>query len=69
MAKIPVSGDLPGLVFAIGTILIFFWGVPEVRFMVPAAFVLGCGIALILHFVHHEDPAGPRIFRGAGRKD
>jgi hypothetical protein len=54
MARIPVSGDLPGLLFAAGTALIFYWGVPEMRFMLPGAAVAGCGIAVVLHFIHHE---------------
>ena len=52
LAKIPVSGDFPGLLFAAGTVLIFFWGIPEIRYMVPAAIVLGCGIAVALRIKH-----------------
>ena len=55
MAKIPVSGDIAGLVFAAGTVLIFFWGIPEIRYLLPAAIVAGCGIAVGLHFIRHED--------------
>jgi hypothetical protein len=68
MAKIPVSGDLPGLLFTVGTVLIFYWGVPALRYVFPAAIALGCGIAAVLHFVHHEDPGakGPVKFLAIG---
>ena len=55
MSTIPVSGDIAGLVFAAGTVMIFFWGIPEIRYLFPAAIVLGCGIAVVLHFIRHED--------------
>jgi hypothetical protein len=59
MAKIPVSGDIAGLIFAAGTMIIFYWGIPAVRDMLPAAVIAGCGIAFALHFIHHDDPAPP----------
>jgi hypothetical protein len=64
MAKIPVSGDIAGLIFTAATVLIFFWGIPEIRYLLPAAIVLGCGIAVGLHFIRHEDESIPHIFQG-----
>lgn len=64
MAKIPVSGDIPGLIFAAGTVLIFYWGIPALRYMFPAAIVAGCGIAVLLHFIRHEKQAASCIFCG-----
>jgi hypothetical protein len=55
MSKIPVSGDVAGLVFAAGTVMIFFWGIPEIRCLLPAAIVLACGIAIGLHFTRRKD--------------
>ncbi len=51
MAKVPADGNVGGLIFAIGTAMIFFWGIPLVRYMLPAAICLGCGVAFLLHFV------------------
>jgi hypothetical protein len=68
LAKIPVSGDLPGLLFAAGTMLIFYWGIPELRFMLPGAIVVGCGIAAALHFFRHGDRDDLHIFPGSGTR-
>ena len=61
MSKIPVSGDLAGLFFAAGTVLIFYWGIPVLRYVFPAAIVAGCAIALALHFMRHEHEPTPWI--------
>ncbi len=63
MSKIHLSDDLAGLLFAAATALIFYWGIPAVRFLVPGMIVLGCGIAVLLHFVHHDTEL-PHIFTG-----
>ena len=60
-AKVPVGGNIGGVIFAASTVIIFFWGIPLLRYMFPAAIVLGCGIALILHFIKHETPGAPWI--------
>ena len=52
MARIPVSGGFSGLIFAVGTIAVFVIGIPSIRYMLPASLVLGCGIALALHYRH-----------------
>jgi hypothetical protein len=49
-AKIPVDANIGGMIFAAGTVIIFLWGIPLLRYLFPAAIVLGCGIALILHW-------------------
>jgi hypothetical protein len=36
--------------------MIFIVGIPAIRYIFPAAVVLGGGIALIFHFVRHETP-------------
>jgi hypothetical protein len=64
MAKIPVSGDVPGLLFTAGTMLIFFWGIPELRYMLPASLIAGCGVAVGLRLIHHEDRGEMHIFAG-----
>jgi hypothetical protein len=54
MAKIPISGGIAGLFFAVASMAIFLLGIPVLRFLFPAAIALGCGVALVLHFVLHE---------------
>jgi hypothetical protein len=55
-AKIPVGGGFAGSLFAGGSMLIFLLGIPALRYFLPAAAILGCGVALILHFSRHETP-------------
>ena len=56
MSKIAVGGGIAGAIFAVGSMMIFLVGIPAIRYIFPAAIVLGCGVALILHFVRHETP-------------
>ncbi len=59
VSKLAVGGGFVGLIFAIGSMAIFFIGIPLLRYMFPAAAVLGCAIALILRFVRHKTPGAP----------
>jgi hypothetical protein len=61
VAKVPADGNVGGMIFAIATVMIFFWGIPLVRYLLPAAIVLGCGVALVLHFIRHETPGASWI--------
>jgi hypothetical protein len=54
LAKIPVGGGIAGAIFAIGSMLIFLLGIPAIRYIFPAAIVLGCAVALVIHFKRHE---------------
>ena len=54
VSKIPGGGGVAGALFAIISMVIFLIGIPALRFMFPAAIVLGCGIAFIRHFIRHE---------------
>jgi len=54
MAKIAVGGGVAGAIFAVGSMAIFLTGIPALRIIFPAAIVLGCGVALTLHFIRHE---------------
>jgi hypothetical protein len=47
-------------------VLIFLIGIPALRYFLPAAIVLGCGVALTIHFIRHETPGKPWIL--AARK-
>jgi len=55
-SKLTVGGGIAGAIFTIGSMLIFLFGVPVIRYMYPAAFVLGCVVALVLRFKRHENP-------------
>ena len=48
MHKLSFSGGLPGLVFTIGSALIFLFGLPALWYFVAFAFALGLGIAMLL---------------------
>jgi len=67
MAKIAVGGGIAGAIFAFGSMLIFLIGIPAIRYVFPAAIVLGGGVALILHFILHDTPGAPWI-RSATKK-
>lgn len=54
LAKIPVGGGIAGAIFAIGSMLIFLLGIPAIRYIFPAAIVLGCALALVIHFRRHK---------------
>lgn len=61
VAKIPADGNIGGLIFAVATVVIFFWGIPFLRYMFPGAIVLGCAIAVALHFIRHKTPGASWI--------
>ena len=56
VAIVAADGNVGGMIFAFATVLIFFWGIPLVRYMFPAAIVLGSAVAVVLHFIRHEAP-------------
>ena len=60
-AKIPVGGGIAGAFCALASMLIFLIGIPMLRFLFPAAVVLGCVLALILHFIRHKTTGAPWI--------
>jgi len=54
MHKLPVGGDFVGLLFAVGSALIFVLGLPTLWYFVAFACVLGVGIAIFLKLVNHH---------------
>jgi hypothetical protein len=60
-AKVPVDGNVGGMIFAASTVIIFLLGIPLLRYLFPAAIVSGCVIAFILHFIRYETPGAPWI--------
>ncbi|MGA7236141.1 MAG: hypothetical protein WBY44_10705 [Bryobacteraceae bacterium] len=61
VSKIPGGTGIAGALFAVGSMLIFLFGVPRIRYFFIASIVLGCAIALILRFVRRETPGKPWI--------
>lgn len=61
ISKIPISGGIAGVFVAIASMFIFLAGVPVIRYMFPAAVVVGCGVAIILHFKKQKKPSTFRI--------
>jgi hypothetical protein len=56
VSRILVGRGIAGTVFAVSSVLIFLIGIPALRYFLPAAAILGCGVALIIHLVRHETP-------------
>jgi hypothetical protein len=56
VSKIPGGTGIAGALFAVGSMLIFLFGVPRIRYFFIASLILGFGIALILRFVRRETP-------------
>jgi len=61
ISKIPMGGSVGGALAAIGCMLIILLGLPELWYFLPGSLALGCGIALVLHFVRHKNPGDPWI--------
>jgi hypothetical protein len=54
MHKLPVGGGFIGLLFAVGTAVIFVVGFPTLWYFVALSFGLGVAVALILKYVHQR---------------
>ena len=59
MHRLPVGGDFPGLVFAVGSALIFLIALPALWYVVVGALAVGLVIAAVLQLIHDrpEDSA------------
>src|SRR5215471_2303802 len=56
VSKIQGSGGIAGALFAVISTLIFLIGIPALRYFLLAAIVLGCVVALMIHFIRRETP-------------
>ena len=65
VSKIPGGGGVAGALLAIISMAIFLIGIPALRYMFPAAIVVGGGIALIRHFIRHETTGASWILPAA----
>ena len=61
MSQIRVGGGVPGFLFAAGTVYIFSAGVPEVRWFLAGAIVVGLVISFALRLFHRYKPARPAV--------
>jgi hypothetical protein len=67
-AKIRVGSGIAGAIFTIGSMLIFLFGIPVLRYVFPAAILLGCAVALVLRFVRHKTPGTSWILSATDEK-
>ena len=65
MHELPVGSNLPGLVFAIGTALIFLFAIPALWYVIAAAAIIGILISAFLRFFyrHHANETERLTFR------
>ena len=68
-AKIRVGGGIVGAIFTIGSVLIFLFGIPVLRYVFPAAIVLGGVFALLLRFARHETPGKPWLLSATSQEN
>jgi len=61
MHRLPVGGDLPGLVFAVGTALIFLIALPALWYVVVGALAVGLVIAAVLQIVHDRPDQSQKL--------
>jgi len=61
VSKIPGGTGIAGALFAVGSMLIFLFGVPRLQYFFVASIILGSGIALVLRFIRRETPGKPWI--------
>jgi hypothetical protein len=71
VSKIPGGGGVAGAMFAISSMLIFLIGIPALRYFLPPAVVLACGVAISIHLFRiifpKETPGTPWILSATKR--
>ena len=61
MHRLTVGADFPGLVFAVGSMLIFLLAIPALWYVVAGALVVGLVIAAVLQLVHEKPDESARL--------
>jgi hypothetical protein len=56
MHRLPVGDNFPGLIFAVGSALIFLFAIPALWYVLAAAVAIGLIIAAVLQVLHQERP-------------
>lgn len=54
MHRLPVGGDFPGLLFAVGSMLIFLLAIPALWYIVVGALIVGLVVAAALTLAHNK---------------
>ena len=62
LSKMPVGSGIAGALFTVASMAIFLAGIPALLYFLPAAIVLGCGVALAIHGIRHETPGQAWIY-------
>jgi hypothetical protein len=70
MHKLPVGPGFIGLVFTVGSALIFILGLPQLWYFVVLSAALGLGFAIILRLIsrHRSEREKPLSILSAGEK-
>jgi hypothetical protein len=65
MHELPVGANVPGLVFAIGSVLVFLLAVPALGYVIAAAAIIGVLISAVLQlfYRHHTNETERLTFR------
>ena len=61
MHHLPVGGDFPGLVFAVGSSLIFLLAIPALWYLVAGALAVGLVIAAVLQLMHDKPDESKKL--------
>jgi hypothetical protein len=61
MHRLPVGGDFPGLIFAVGSALIFLISLPALWYLVVGALAAGLVIAAVLQLVHDRPDESAKL--------
>jgi len=61
VSKIPMGSGLGGVLAAVASVFIILLGLPELWYFLPGSLLLGCVVALVLHFIRHKNPGEPWI--------
>ena len=61
MHQLPVGGNFPGFVFAVGSALIFLLAIPALWFVLIAALVVGLIAATVLQMTHKDPSESSRL--------
>jgi hypothetical protein len=56
MHRLPIAGGLMGLVFTVGSCLIFLIGIPAMRYFLAGAIIVGAIIGTLLYRWHQRKP-------------
>jgi biopolymer transport protein TolR len=69
VSRIPLGSGIGGALAALACMLIILLGLPELWYFVPVPLALGCGVALVLHFIRHKNPGEPWILPATRIRD